>query len=133
MKQLDRTPPREVQEQLRKEVNFGCPVSGCGIPYLTGHHFDPPWSEAKHHNPEGMIALCATHVALADGGCWTKGQLKQMKKNPFVQLGQISEYYNYLRKDVVCMVGNVAYDVKDVLEIYDERVIGFERDREGYS
>lgn len=130
---LDRTPPRPIQEILRKEVNYGCPVSGCGVPYLTWHHFAPPWRVKEHHNPEGMIALCATDAALADGGRWTKQQLRQMKQNPFVSLDKISEYYDYLRKDVVCIIGNVAFNVKNVLEIYGERVIGFERDNDGYN
>jgi hypothetical protein len=130
---LNRTPPKPVQEMLRKEVNFGCPVRGCGIPYLTLHHFDPPWSEKEHHNPEGMIALCAKDAELADGGRWTKEQLRQMKKNPDVPLSKISEYYGYIRKNVVCIIGNVAYNVKNALEIYGERVIGLERDIDGYN
>jgi len=80
-----------------------------------------------------MIALCANHASLADGGRWTKDQLRQMKEKPYVTSDKVSEYYDYLRKDVVCIVGNVAYNVKNVLEIHEERVIGFERDSEGYS
>lgn len=130
---MDRTSPQSVREILRKEVNFGCPVPECGIPYLTWHHFDPPWKEKEHHNTEGMIALCATHAGLADGGRWTKEQLRQMKQNPYVSLDKISEFYDYLRKKVVCIIGNVAYNVKNVLEIDGERVIGFERDSDGYD
>ncbi|MDH5795639.1 MAG: hypothetical protein OEZ24_05965 [Candidatus Bathyarchaeota archaeon] len=122
-----------VLEKLRKEVNFGCPVPDCGSPYLTAHHFDPPWNVMKHHNPDGMIALCATHAGLADGGRWTKEQLRDMKRNPFVTRDKISEFYDYLRKNVVCIVGNVAYKVQNVLEINGERVIGFERDADGYD
>jgi hypothetical protein len=130
---LNRTPPKAIQEVLRREVNFGCPIPGCGIPYLTWHHFDPPWGTKQHHNPEGMIALCAKDAALADGKRWTKNQLRQMKKKPYVSPNQISEHYGYLRKNVVTIIGNVAYNVKNVLEIYGERVIGFERDNEGYN
>jgi len=133
VRSLNRTPPKSVQEKLRKEVNFGCPVPRCGIPYLTWHHFDPPWGERKHHTPEGMIALCAKDAALADGGRWTKEQLRQMKQDPYVSLGEISERYGYLRKKVVCIIGNIAYNVENVLEIYGERVIGFERDNDGYN
>ena len=50
---------------LRKESNFGC--AKCGEPYLTYHHFDPPWNEKHHANPEGMIALCAKHANAANG------------------------------------------------------------------
>ncbi|MGB9024278.1 MAG: hypothetical protein WCC94_12715 [Candidatus Bathyarchaeia archaeon] len=130
---MDRTPPRDVLEKLRKEVNLGCPVPGCGTPYLTWHHFDPPWRITPHHNPEGMVAMCATHAWLADGGRWTKEQLREMKRKPFVTADLISEFYGYLRKNVVCLFGNVAYRVKNILELNGERVIGFERDADGYD
>jgi hypothetical protein len=80
-----------------------------------------------------MIALCATHAALADGGRWTKDQLREMKQKPFVQSGRISAFYDYLRRDVVCLMGTVAYNVQDILDIDGERVIGFERDATGYD
>jgi hypothetical protein len=130
---MGRTPPQEVLVKLRQEVNFGCPVPDCGIPYLTWHHFDPPWRIKEHHNPEGMIALCATHAALADGNRWTRDQLREMKQKPFVPPDRVSDFYGYLRRNVVCVIGNVAYNVRDVLDINGERVIGFERDAEGYD
>jgi len=34
-----------------------------------------------------MIALCPEHASLADGGRWTKEQIREMKLNPFVSLG----------------------------------------------
>lgn len=130
---ISRRPPKHIQERLRKEANFGCPIKDCGVPYLMYHHFDPPWREKQHHNPEGMIALCPTHAYQADGDRWTKAQLKQIKQNPYISLGEMSNVYNYLRKNVVCFIGNVAYNVKNILEINGERVIGFERDENGYD
>ena len=41
---------------LRREVGFGCPV--CRSPFLTWHHFDPPYHVEEHWRHEGMIALC---------------------------------------------------------------------------
>jgi hypothetical protein len=38
------TIPEEVRRMLREQVNFGCPVSDCGHPYLMDHHFDPNWA-----------------------------------------------------------------------------------------
>lgn len=130
---MNRTPPKQVRETLRKEVNFGCPAPRCGIPYLTWHHFDPPWSVREHHDPKGMIALCAKHAAFADAGRYTPDQLRQMKMRPFITSDQISESYDYLRRNVVCMIGNVAYKVQNALEINGESVIGFNIDGDGYS
>jgi len=130
---VSRTPPRSVTQFLRKEVNFGCPVQGCGNPYLTWHHFDPRWNVKKHHNADGMIALCTNHAPLADGERWTKEQLREMKQKPFVTKGKIEEYYGYQRRDVVCMIGNIAFNVRNVLEIDGESVIRFEKDSNGYN
>ena len=130
---MNRTPPKEVTEALRKEVNFGCPVHGCGVPYLTWHHFDPTWSVKEHHNPEGMIALCAKHAAFADAKRYTPEQLRQMKTKPFITHDEIKENYDYLRRKVVCIIGNVVYNAQTALEINGEQVIGFNIDEEDYS
>jgi hypothetical protein len=78
----NRNPPEEVKRILREEVGFGCPVPDCKEPFLTWHHFDPPWSEQNHHDPEGMIALCLKHHAMADRGVFSKSQLKSFKTSP---------------------------------------------------
>jgi hypothetical protein len=89
MKRPSRDPGDQIKYLLRREVNYGCPVrysdgGGCGCPILTFHHFDPPWVGNYVHNPAGMIALCPGHHHQADGGLWTREQLRQFKKNPFV-------------------------------------------------
>jgi len=68
--------------QLRREVGYGCPI--CRNPFLTWHHFDPPFHEEKHWRPEGMIALCLQHHAAADSkggrpGAYTVQQLRELK------------------------------------------------------
>jgi hypothetical protein len=75
-----------VARLLRQEVRFRCPVPGCGSPILTYHHFDPPWREAEHNDPNGMIALCISCHGKADGGRWTKQQLHTFKSNPHIHL-----------------------------------------------
>lgn len=81
---MTRTPPADVRRALRAEVNFGCPVPGCGVPFLTWHHFDPPWSVREHHELAGMIALCRNHASAADGGTYSKAELRVMKQRPYV-------------------------------------------------
>jgi hypothetical protein len=54
---------------LRKEVHFGCPVDACGSPFLTYHHFDPPYRKGKKHIQ--LLALSASlknHPRLARAG-----------------------------------------------------------------
>jgi hypothetical protein len=89
VKQPSRDPGSEIKYALRREVNYGCPVrfadgTGCGSPVLTYHHFDPPWAGNFIHNQDGMLALCPEHHTKADGGHWTKRQLREMKTTPYV-------------------------------------------------
>jgi hypothetical protein len=129
---MNRTPPTKVREQLRKEVNFGCPVKGCGSPYLAYHHFDPPWNEKYHHNPEGMIALCMKHHSEADGRAWTKAQLREMKANPFIS-SEVAGRFNWLRQDIIVIAGgNVIQNPHAILELYGEKVVWLEKYPDGY-
>lgn len=73
------SPPIDVVRALRREVGFACPVAGCGSPFLTWHHFDPPWSVRQHFEAAGMIALCREHHDKADVGAFTVEQLRSLK------------------------------------------------------
>jgi hypothetical protein len=76
---LRREPPESAKQALRTEVGFGCPVPDCREPFLSWHHFDPPWYVRNHHDPAGMIALCVKHHAMADRGVFSNGQLRGFK------------------------------------------------------
>lgn len=129
---MSRTPPVSVREILRKEVNFGCPVSHCGSPYLEYHHFDPPWNEKHHHNPNGMIALCNKHHPEADNGAWEKEQLRELKTNPFVK-GEIIGKFNWLRQDLLIIAGLVSHNPQVILRIGEEKTFWIEKNHNGYS
>lgn len=86
---VSRDIPDAVKLELRQEVNWGCPVHNCGSPFLSYHHFDPPFSKFKPgqlHDPKGMIALCLAHAKMADGGVWTNHQLLEIKASPWLYL-----------------------------------------------
>ncbi|MDS3861811.1 hypothetical protein RIF25_13460, partial [Thermosynechococcaceae cyanobacterium BACA0444] len=103
---MKRQPPSPVIRQLCKEVGFACPV--CGSPFLTWHHFDPPWRNKQHHNPEGMIALCPEHAAHADGGHWTINQLRQLKR-PANLNDWVTASWPWKPEKAVFMLGNSYY------------------------
>src|SRR3989442_11499841 len=46
------------------------------------HHFDPTWSAKQHHEPDGMIALCAEHHAKADAGGFTTQKIRERETHP---------------------------------------------------
>jgi len=125
---MERTPPVAVRKELRAEVRFGCPVSGCANPYLEYHHFNPPWREEQHHNPEGMVALCAEHHRKADAGAFTVEQLKALKRPSGARVGG---KFDWLRNDILAVVGgNFYYETPVIFEFQGEKAIWFERDSE---
>lgn len=133
MSELTRRPPRDVLRILRQEVGFCCPVLGCGSPYLTWHHFDPPWRNEHHHRPQGMIALCREHADQADNGAFTDGQLRELKRIGKERGSEVRGRFNWMRQDLLAVVGgNYYYRVPTVFEINTEKCIWFDRDEDGY-
>jgi hypothetical protein len=130
---MTRTPPAEVRRQLRQEVGFSCPMEGCENPYLTWHHFDPPWRIENHHRPEGMIALCLDHAAKADAGAFTDDRLRTLKKQGGCRVKAIRGSFDWMRRDLLAVVGGSFYYQSSVIfQINNKPCIWFNRDAEGY-
>jgi hypothetical protein len=118
---------------LRKEANFCCPVPDCSNFILTYHHFDPPWSEKQHNNPVGMIALCPKCHNLADGGRWTKAELRGMKANP-KPLAYFHETIGFPepgRRPIFRLGGNYFLTTKNILAVADRVLLWEESTPEG--
>jgi hypothetical protein len=130
---MNRTPPADVLRELRAEVGFGCPVEGCGNPYLYWHHFDPPWAEREHHEPAGMIALCGEHHAKADAGAFTLEQLRELKARGRQRANEVRGRFDWMRRDLLAVVGGNFYlDTPVIFKFRGEPAIWFNRDAEGY-
>lgn len=124
--------PKAVKKKLRSEVGFGCPVKGCGNPYLEYHHFDPPVNVRAHNEPEGMIALCAQHHKKADGGAYTVEQLHALKKDK-ANASLVKGNLDWLRKDLLAVVGgNFYYETPKIITIDNIDVVSLVRDEDGY-
>lgn len=124
---VSRTPPVSVRRQLRAEVDFGCPL--CGSPYLEYHHFDPPFADEPHHNPDGMIALCATHHAQANS--YTTQQMRDLKSQSRYE---VSGQFNWRRRHTVFVCGsNYAYQCRSMLNVHGFDLVYFEKDKDGYD
>ena len=134
---MDRTPPPDVRRTLREEVGYGCPVDHCGSPYLSWHHFDPPWSEREHHDTDGMIALCKQHHDAADGGAYTKAQLQRLKSAPYLLTTTHSNLrgrFEWRRERLVLHAAAGVYvGCECLLSIHDRPVIWLSRDADGYE
>lgn len=117
---------------LRSEVGFGCPVKGCGNPYLEYHHSDPPVNVKPYNDPNGMIALCAQHHKKADGGAYTVEQLHVLKRDK-VNADLVRGNLDWLRKDLLAVVGgNFYYETPKIITINNIDLVSLVRDDDGY-
>ncbi|USD39680.1 HNH endonuclease [Ferrimonas sp. SCSIO 43195] len=124
--------PEKVKQTLREEVGFGCPVKGCGNPYLEYHHFDPPVHIAPHNDPKGMIALCAQHHKKADGDAYTIEQLHELKQDK-ANAAHVRGNLDWLRHEMLAVVGgSFYYETPVILEMDGVEVISLKRDTDGY-
>lgn len=126
-----RTPPRAVKHALRQEVGYGCPATGCASPYLEFHHFDPTWAEQRHHRAEGMIALCPEHHRKADGGSFTREQLRAMKATPFALSAPVKGTFDWRRQQLIARVGGNFFAGSDVLVGLDGLPVVAQRREDG--
>ncbi len=123
-----------MRRELRTEVGFGCPVEGCGSPYLTWHHFDPPWRDGHQHNPNGMVALCLQHHKEADSGAFSPDQLRVLKSDPYLRRvgGQPAGHFNWKREQLILEAGGgLAIRCPVLLEMAGRPVIWLSSDPDG--
>lgn len=126
---VNRTPPKRVRQELAREVGFGCPAEGCGSPYLTRHHFDPPWSERQHHDPAGMIALCREHHDAADAQAYEADELRLMKRIGRDRNQALEARFEWRRRRLLCVVGgNFYYETPVAVRLRTHPVVWFNRD-----
>lgn len=107
-------------------------MDGCGSPYLTYHHFDPPWAQQCHHNPKDILALCLQHHKEADAGAFTINQLRQLKgrssKRP------IQGRFHWRRERLFIIAGsNFFLGSPSILEYGERKLIWFGKNPDGYG
>lgn len=122
--------PVEVRRQLRREVGFGCPVPGCGNPYLTYHHFDPPFAEGPHNDPERMIALCWMHHQ--QERAWTVDDFRQMKRADN-RRSEVRGRFEWMKDDVLTIAGGSFFHQNgvEIAHSVAGKVLWYTRDEEG--
>jgi hypothetical protein len=110
--------------ELRREVNFRCPVPGCENVILTFHHFDPPWRERQHNDPAGMIALCLKCHGKAEGNYWTRDELRAMKSNPNPLVALSQPLPKHRARTVYRLGNNYAFGCEAVLRVAEVVLLG---------
>jgi hypothetical protein len=71
---LSRDIPRGIKREVRRRSGFGCVICGCAI--FEYEHVDPPFSEAKQHDPSGITLLCGQCHSYVTRGVWSKDKVQ---------------------------------------------------------
>lgn len=80
-----------------------------------------------------MIALCSLHHPHADGGAYTKQQLREFKANATASQSIVQSRFNWLRSRLLVYVGGNHYlDTHEILKLQGQKILWFSRDEEGH-
>src|SRR6266545_6167963 len=78
---LARDIPDAVKRQVRQACGFGCVL--CGASIIEYEHVDPPFAEAKAHDPQRITLLCPRCHAKLTRNFMSKETVKAAMGNPF--------------------------------------------------
>lgn len=77
---LSRTIPDPIKREVRQRCGFGCVL--CGMAVCQYEHIDPPFSEAKTHDPTAIALLCGSHHDKVSRGLMSKQTIKNALASP---------------------------------------------------
>lgn len=93
------------KRRVRQRCGFGC--VRCGFAIYQYHHFDPPFGEARTHNPNGITLLCGTCHDLEKRGRLSIDTIRKHNKNP------------------KCLQKGFSYEMFDIGEQYPVITLGY--------
>jgi len=77
---LDRYIPEPIKKEVRQKCGFGCVI--CGSIIYTYHHFNPPFEDAREHNPKKITLLCGSCHTKATKNLLSNDTIKTATQNP---------------------------------------------------
>lgn len=77
---LSRDIPADVKRAVRHACGYGCVICGCAI--VEYEHVDPPFNEAREHDPRSITLLCPQCHAKVTRGFVSKQTVQEAMLNP---------------------------------------------------
>ena len=123
---LFRDPPDPAKRQVRQRCYFGCVK--CGFAVYEYHHFNPPFREAKTHDPEGITLLCGKCHNLVTRGRMSNQTVGKYNRTPkCLERGFSREPFDVGDKSPVVVLGNMTFvNTPIILEAFGEPLIAVE-------
>lgn len=77
---LSRNIPAEIKREIRKNSGFGCVI--CCSSIWQYEHIDPPFAQARSHDPNKMTLLCPTHHQQTTSRLLSKATVEKARLSP---------------------------------------------------
>ncbi len=87
---LSRDIPDQIKREVRSACGFGCVICGCAI--YQYEHLDPIFAQAKEHDPNNIVLLCASCHDKVTRGIWSKEKVSNAQKKPYAKIKGHSEF-----------------------------------------
>lgn len=71
---------KPIKREIRQQCGFGCVV--CGSAIYQYEHVDPPFADAKAHEPDKIALLCGKCHDCVTKGLWSKATIKAKRQAP---------------------------------------------------
>lgn len=90
---LSRDIPADVKRAVRQACGYGCII--CGAAIVEYEHVDPPFPEAREHDPRAIALLCPQCHAKVTRGFLAKQTVKEALLDPVCKKkGYASEFFD---------------------------------------
>jgi hypothetical protein len=101
---LSRNIPQSVKTEVRRRCGFGCVL--CGNAIITYEHIDPPFANARKHDPKCITLLCGDHQIQSSKGLLSKERIKKADGDPYCrQKGHAKHLFDLGGKKPILLVG----------------------------
>lgn len=128
---LSRDIPLAVKREVRRRSGFGCVV--CGLFLYDYEHFDPPFEDAREHNPDGVCLLCPNHHRRSSRPALSKAEIARAYKNPkALNRGYAHDpEFASLQRPIVVHLGNLIFlDPRTIIMAENEEILAIHDDED---
>ena len=123
---LPRNIPADVKRKVRQRCGFGCVI--CGNAIVKYEHFNPPFEQAKKHDPDGMALLCGGCDNEKTTGFGSTRIVSDALKNPFCLRRGYTAHGLKMENDYpVVVVGTTRWEKTiTIFEVFGEPILQIE-------
>jgi hypothetical protein len=120
---LTRDIPDPIEREVRQRCGFGCVI--CGVAIYTYEHFNPPYKDAKVHDPKGITLLCGRCQDKTSRGQLSKQTIAEADAAPVARRkGYSFDVFDVGNVQPVIIVGSVGFRCERAIMIGEATILG---------